>query len=182
MAVINRNSLVLFGVSVVRDEVTGTMGNGIYAVEFQTTTMPFSKRPPSQGFPPAVQEPGQRGYLAEGFSVDSPAVGAGRPGSHPCVLASRPCAITAGRTSPEAWSLAGAGSCSTTGLRTRRLAAWQAQESGNRSQRRLHASHREALGNSIPNRMRAARACKRDGVDLARINPAGGAPPASTRG
>jgi hypothetical protein len=180
MAVINRNSLVHNGVFVVRDVVTGTMGNGIDAVTFQTTAMPFSTRLPSQRFPHAVQEPWQRRRLADDFGADSPAVGAGRPGSRPCVLASRPGAITAGLTSPKAWLLASTGSCSTAGLGLRRMKAQRPE--GDRSRRCLHASNRAALRVAIPNGMENARAYKRDEADPAWFNPADGEPPASTRG
>jgi hypothetical protein len=168
MAVINRNSLVLLGVSVVSDVVTGTMDNGIYAVTRRTTAIPFPKRRPSHRFPQAMQEPGQRQCLADEVGVDSCATGAGRPGSYSCVLATH--------AGPRGWSLAGARSSLNTRLRRSRLAAWQSRISGDRSQWRLAGSCREAF------RSIAANANKREGSRLAWLKPAGGAPLASTRG
>src|SRR5262245_48351517 len=111
MAVINRNSLVLSDVSVVRDVVTGTMGNGIYQATCQAPAMPFSKRRLSQWFPQSVQEPAQRQCPADSIGVDSHAARAGRPGSRLRVLASR----------SRSARLAGDGSCSTESLGASRL-------------------------------------------------------------
>ena len=174
MAVINRNSLVLLGVSVVSDVVTGTMDNGIYAVSRRTTAMPFPKRRPSHRFPQAMQEPGQRQRLAGDSGAESCAPRAGRPGS-----CSR---VQTRHTGPRGWSLAWAGSSLHTGLRRSLLAAWQSRVAENRSQWCLVGSFREALRSSIDSPMLAAKADKRDGSGLAWFKPAGGAPLASTRG
>ena len=58
MAVINRNTLVLTGVSVARDVVTGTMGNGLISASGRPTTSLFTTRHPSQRYPQAEQVPG----------------------------------------------------------------------------------------------------------------------------
>jgi len=173
MAVINRNSLVLLGVSVVSDVVTGTMDNGIYAVSRRTTAMPFPKRRASHRFPQAMQEPGQRQCLADDLGADSCATGAGRPGSYSCVLARH--------TSPRGWSLAWAGSSACTALRLGRFPAWQSRVSADRSQWRLAGSFRGAF-RSMHSPILAADANKRDGSGPAWFKPAGGAPLASTRG
>jgi hypothetical protein len=172
MAVINRNSRVLNNVSVVRDVVTGTMGNGVHAASHQAPAMPFSKRRQSQWFPQPVQEPAQRGYRADS-GVDSPAPRAGRSGSRPRVLASR--------TGHQTAELGRTGSCLGTALRSSRLAAWQSAISDSRSQRCSFASHSAAHSHDISAGMLAARASKRM-ANSARFNPAGAAPLASTRG
>jgi hypothetical protein len=182
MAVIYRNSLVLLGVSVVRDVATSTMDNGNTMAAAQTRAMPFPKRLLSQGFSWLVQEPGQRQCLADYCGVDRTAARAGRPGSHPCVRASRPGAISAGWTSRKGWSLAWEGSCPNRGLRFGLLTARRRPASDNKSQTCLHASHRGGRSSSVPSRMLASRAHKRDDASLARFNPASGARPASTRG
>jgi hypothetical protein len=172
MAMINRNSLVLNNVSVVRDVVTGTMGNGIHQASCQAPAMPFSKRRLSRWFPQAVQEPAQRQCLADYLGGDSPAARAGRPGSPFRVL------VTPSR---YAGRLTGGESCSTNGVRASRFEAWRGPTSG-RFQRCLSASHREALLRCISTKMLSARAYKRDVADVVRVNPATLAPTASTRG
>src|SRR5437879_2827780 len=77
MAVINRNSLVLFSVSVNRDVVTGTMGNGIDAANHKTAGIPFLTRRQSQGFPLFDQEPQQQPSCAGDTDADCSAAGAG---------------------------------------------------------------------------------------------------------
>jgi hypothetical protein len=79
MAMINRNSLVLPGVNVVRDVVAGTMGFGRNLASYQMPAMPFSVRHPSQGYSQAEQEPGLRHDHADG-GMDDAADRAGRPG------------------------------------------------------------------------------------------------------
>ena len=56
MAVVNRNTLVLDSVSVVRDVVTGTVGMGFDSASGKTTAIPFSMRPPSHVYEQAGQE------------------------------------------------------------------------------------------------------------------------------
>ena len=165
MAVINRNSLVLNGVSVACDKVTGTMGNGVDAAVCWATAMPFPTRHPSHRFPQAMQEPGQQQCLADDCGGDSLAARAGRPGSYPCVLAS---------------SLARTGSRRSSGLRLGRLSTRYSRVSSDRS-RWCSASSRWTLGSSIATRL-LARVHKRDEAEPSRFNPAGGTPPASTRG
>src|SRR3989442_14674780 len=80
MAVINRNTLVLNGVSVVRDVVTGTMGNGLDQVMARTSTSPFTTRQSSQRTPQAVHEYGPRHDHAYQLSMADARDRAGRPG------------------------------------------------------------------------------------------------------
>ena len=88
MAVINRNTLVLTGVSVARDVVTGTMGNGLISASGRPTMSLFTTRHPSQRYPQAEQVPGPRHDHAEG-GVNQAADGAGRSRSCDGFLASR---------------------------------------------------------------------------------------------
>jgi hypothetical protein len=89
MAMITRTSLVLNSVSVVRDVVTGTMGNGFVVADMQASMIPFSLRLQSQRYPESVQEPGQQHVDADLRGVDMRADRAGRPGSCAGILASR---------------------------------------------------------------------------------------------
>ena len=95
MAVINRNTLVLTGVSVARDVVTGTMGNGLISASGRPTMSLFTTRHPSQRYPQAEQVPGPRHDHAEG-GVNQAADGAGRSRSCDGFLASRSPAPIAG--------------------------------------------------------------------------------------
>jgi hypothetical protein len=182
MAVINRNSLVLLGVSVNRDVVTGTENTGINAATHKTTAIPFSMRRQSQGFPQCDQEPGQQQCRADYSRADRLAARAGRPGDLPCVLVGTASVTRAAWIRRMAWSPMEAGSCPSMRLCQSRLTAWQKPFSGKRSLRRFHASHRRVLSSRIPSRLLEARARKCSEADLARLSPAGGAPPASTRG
>jgi hypothetical protein len=120
MAVNNRNSLVLNGVCVVRDVVTSTMGFGFNQAWVQAPAIPFTLRHPSQRYPQAEREPGQRHDHADGDDVDDAADRAGRPGCRVGVLASRspalrvealgrgqlrlPCATEARKHARERWT------------------------------------------------------------------------------
>jgi hypothetical protein len=182
MAVINRNSLVLLGVSVNRDVVTGTMGNGNSAADYKTAGIPFLTRRQSQGFPPFDQEPQQQPPCADDADADGSAARAGRPGSSSRVVAGRIRAMRGIRTSLRAWSPAEAGHCPITRLGHTRLWAWQRPLSGKRSHRRYQASYRRVLASRIPSWLLETRTRKCDEAGLARTCPAEGAPPASTRG
>ena len=96
MAVINRNTLVLTGVSVARDVVTGTMGNGLISASGRPTTSLFTTRHPSQRYPQAEQVPGPRHDHADQGGVNQAADGAGRSRSCDGFLASRSPAAIAG--------------------------------------------------------------------------------------
>jgi hypothetical protein len=96
MAVINRNTLVLTGVSVARDVVTGTMGNGLISASGRPTTSLFTTRHPSQRYPQAEQLPGPRHDHADQGGVNQAADGAGRSRSCDGFLASRSPAAMAG--------------------------------------------------------------------------------------
>jgi hypothetical protein len=87
MAVINRNTLVHNGVSVVSNAVTVTMGNGLNSA-CALSTGPISTRCPSQWYPQAEQKTGQRHDHALG-GMDPAAYRAGRPGCREGFLASR---------------------------------------------------------------------------------------------
>jgi hypothetical protein len=95
MAVINRYSLVLNGVNVVRDVVAGTMDLSGSLAYNQLPAMPFSVRPPSQRAPQAEQETGLRHDHARD-DMDDAADRAGRPG---CL------SILAGSCPSYAWRL-----------------------------------------------------------------------------
>jgi len=106
MAVINRNTLVLNGVSVVRDVVTGTMGSGFNPAAGKTLGMPFSLRLQSQCYPLAEQKPGRRHDHAD---QDGGAAGAadwaGRPGCSSRVLGSLPASCAGALRSDRCWRL-----------------------------------------------------------------------------
>jgi hypothetical protein len=80
MAVINRNSLVLNNVSVVRDAVTGTMDNGLNSARVQLPASPSILRRTSHCYPQTAHEPGMRHDHADIFGVDDAARRAGRSG------------------------------------------------------------------------------------------------------
>jgi len=89
MAVMNRNTLVLTGVSVMRDVVTGTMVNGLNPASVWLSTSLFSTRHPSQRYPQAEQVTGPRHDHADFGSVDQAADRAGRSSGCDGFLASR---------------------------------------------------------------------------------------------
>jgi len=100
MAVSNRNSLVPNAVCVVRDVVMGTMGFGFNPASVQPPAIPFTLRHPSQRYPQAVMESGQRRGHAGTADVDTAVDWAGRPRCGVGVLASRSpasCALALGR-------------------------------------------------------------------------------------
>src|SRR5437762_4880091 len=103
MAVINRNTLVLTGVSVVRDVVTGAMGTGLNVACAELSRSPISTRHPSQRYPQAEQKTGQRLDHAES-GMDDAAYRAGRPGCREGLLASRGLALPASLTTGGACS------------------------------------------------------------------------------
>jgi hypothetical protein len=134
MAVVNRNTLVLDSVSVVRGVVTGTMGMGFDSASGKTAAIPFSMRPPSHAFPHAGQKTSPRQDHADRCGA-VPA--ADRAGRSECsgVLASR---------SPV-WSLAMGGACSTAAWRLALYTAEHPASVGNVLPRCLLASRVEAL-------------------------------------
>jgi hypothetical protein len=164
MAVVNRNTLVLKGVCVVRDVVTGTMGIGLNTA--QPLANPFSMRRQSQRYPVTVQETDPRHDLV--------AERAGRPG---CVLASRSPALGAGRTVLRGWSLARGRACSMAAWRFGRFTARPSASADRTLPGRLLALRGLASGTAI-----RAEARKHAKASLAWLKPAGGALAASTRG
>ena len=86
MAVINRNSLVLNNVSVVRDVVTSTMDTGLNSTRVQLPASLSILRRTSLCYPQTAHEPGMRHDHADFSGVDDAARRAGRSGSS---LASR---------------------------------------------------------------------------------------------
>ena len=164
MAVINRNTLVLTGVSVVRDVVTVTMGNGLNSACAQLPAKPISTRHPSQRYPQAEQTTGQRHDHAELSGVDQAAYRAGRPGCREGFLASRGLALPA--------SLTLGGSCPTAATRIGLIMAGRMVPVGKRLPGRLLPSFVKAL----------RRGSKQTNAELAWRQPAGWALSASTRG
>jgi hypothetical protein len=110
MAVINSESLVLHGVRVAFDVVTGLERIGSNPASGQTGAMHLSvTRHPSQSYPDANGDPGTRPESAENLGAARAAKRAGRPGSSAGVPDSRNLAITARRAILSGWSLAARG-------------------------------------------------------------------------
>ena len=173
MAVINRNTLVLTGVSVVRDVVTVTMGNGLNSACAQLPAKPISTRHPSQRYPQAEQTTGQRHDHAETSGVDQAACRAGRPGCREGFLASRGLALQASQTT--------GGACSTAATRNGPTAITPASVS-NRLPGRHLPSFAKALRISRLPRLDAKQGPKQANAGLAWRKPAGWALSASARG
>jgi hypothetical protein len=131
MAVINRNTLVLNNVSVIRGVVTRTPGMGFDTASCKTASIPFSMRPLSHPYPRAGQRTSRWQSHADPFSAAPAADRAGRP-ERLGALASR----------SSAPSLATGGSCPT--------AAWGFG--------RFTARHLASVGNVLPERLLASRA------------------------
>ncbi len=172
MAVINRNTLVLNSVSVVRGVVTGTVGMGFDSARGKIAAIPFPMRPPSHPYPQAVQETSPRQDHADRCGAVSAADRAGRSACSG-VLASR----------SLAWSLATGGSCPTAAWRFGRFTAKHTASVGNVLPGSLLASRVEALRNGQPLRLAwAQRARKHAQAGRAGRKPVGGALPTSARG
>jgi hypothetical protein len=170
MAVINRNTLVLDNVSVVRGVVTGTMGMGFESASGTTAAIPFSMRPPSHPYPQAGQKTSPRQDHADRCGAVAAANRAGRSeGSG--VLASR------GPT----WSLVTGGTCLTAAWRLRRFTAKHPASVGNVLPGRLPASRVEALSNGNPLRLPCAQRARRH-ADAGLAGRTGGAFPPAARG
>ena len=166
MAVTNRNSLVLNGVGVVNDVVTGTMGFGFDPADVQAPAIPFSRRHPSHRYPQAERRPGLWQSHVD-RDVDTATDRAGRPGSVAGVLASRSPALSAGRTMPMCWSPAMGG--------TRSAVAWRLV--------RMTAQRTAPVGNVLPGRLQALCAVtKRTGASRSELKRTGEALAASRRG
>jgi hypothetical protein len=172
MAVINRNTLVLTGVSVVSDVVTVTMGNGLNPACAELSRSPISTRHPSQKYPQAEQMTGQRLDHADS-GMDDAAHRAGRPGCRAGLLASRGLALPA--------SLTSGGACSTAATRIRQTAILMAPADMRLPGRHL-PSFVMALRTSRLPRSAAKAGHKQAKAGLAWRKPAGGALSASTRG
>jgi hypothetical protein len=102
--VINPNTVLLNGVSVVRDVVTSKPGCGFNTGSLRT--VPFSMRHPSrcqQGGQESLQRRGGADYLGADHAADW----AGRPGRSLGFLASQSPACIAGRRISMRWPLAG---------------------------------------------------------------------------
>jgi hypothetical protein len=80
MAVMNRNSLVLTGVSVVRDVVTCTLGNGGNPARLWASVSPIPMRRSSQRLSEAYQATEPR-LMHASFDADCALERAGRPES-----------------------------------------------------------------------------------------------------
>jgi hypothetical protein len=107
MAVKNLENLVLRGVSVACDVVTGLKRIGSNPANGQTPAMVLShSRHPSQSDRGSDMDTGLRQGGAEPFGAGPAAKRAGRPGCCPGVLASRSPARAAGRAVLSGWSLA----------------------------------------------------------------------------
>jgi len=168
MAVINRNSLVLDNVSVVRGVVTGTWGMGFESASGKTAAIPFSMRPPSHPYPQAGQKTSPRQDRADRSGAVAAANRAGR---------SESTGVRASGNPP--WSEAMGGTGSTAAWRLRRFTAKHPASVGNELLRGHRASRDLALGNG--NAIRLPVACRaRRHAGLARRT--GGAFPPSARG
>ena len=174
MAVINRNTLVLTGVSVVRDVVTVTMGNGLNSACLRLSAKPISTRYPSQRYPQAERTTGRRHDHAVSGGVDQAAVRAGRPGCREGFLASRRLALPASRTM--------GGSCATAALQLGRITAECLAPVGKRLPGRLLPSFAKALRMRRWNQRHMQQGSKQANAALAWRMPAGRALSASTRG
>jgi len=172
MAVINRNTLVLNSVSVVRGVVTGTGGMGFDSASGTIAAIPFSVRPPSHPYPQAGLKISPQQDHTDKCGGDPAADRAGRPeGSG--VLASWNCA----------WSLAMGEPWPTAAWRFGRFTAKHPASVGNVLPRRLLASSVKALGNGNPLRLPGAQRARRHAeAGLAGLEPAVGALPKSARG
>jgi hypothetical protein len=173
MAVINRNTLVLTGVSVVRDVVTVTMGNGLNSASAQRPASPISTRHLSQRYPQAEQANGQRHYHDAIGGVDHAADWAGRPLGCDGFLASRSPAFMAG--------LAQGGTCPTAAWRFGSMMAKTMAPVGKRLPGHL-PSFGKALRISRLQRLDAKQGRKPAKAMLAWLTPAGRALATSTRG
>jgi hypothetical protein len=182
MAVINHNTLVLFGVPVVRDVVTGTTGLGFNTANPETLAMPFSLRQPSQCYPRSLMEPGQRPHHADQHGVDDAADWAGGPGCRSGVLASRSPELSSGRIIPAGWSVAKRGAWSTADWCLGSFTTKPPAATGKVLLGRLLASRVAALSTLRCDQLGAKRARKHLEAHLAGLKPAGGAALASIRG
>jgi hypothetical protein len=107
MAVKNLENLVLRGVNVACDVVTGLSRIGSNTVQVQTPAMALShSRHPSHSDREAGLDSGPWYVRAETFGAANAAERAGRPGCCPGVSASRIPARAVGRTVLSGWSLA----------------------------------------------------------------------------
>jgi len=107
MAVFNLESLVLCGVSVLRDGQTVNPRLGTSAkAKRQTSGIPFSMRHPSPGCREEFDRPGDRPERVGYARVGVAAPGTGRSPSRAGVLSRRSPARTAGRAIPSGWSTA----------------------------------------------------------------------------
>jgi hypothetical protein len=171
MAVINRNTLVLNSVSVVRD-VTSTVVTGFVSTRGEIAAIPFSMRPPSHRYAQAGQKASPRQVHVARGGADSPADRAGRPeGSG--VLASR----------SLAWIPAMGGTCPTVAWRFGRFTAKHPASVGNVLPERHLASRVEALGNGNLLRLPPSPWGRRHGeAGLAGLEPASEVRSTSARG
>lgn len=177
MAGKNLNTLVLRGVTVVGDVLTGKMGIGCYPATVQMPALRSLLRHASSSCSQAEQAPSLR-HVHAGDGVEDPAARAGRPGCCSRVLARRSPAITAGRIISPRWSAAVGGPRPTAVWRTGRFTTTRSTPVGEgNSWRRSWAS---ALG--IGSRLsRFQQARKRQEAGLA-LKGAGRTLSASTRG
>ena len=172
MAVINRNTLVLNNVSVIRGVVTRTVGMGFDSASGKTAAVPFSMRPSSHPYPQAGQRTSPRQDHADPCGAAPAADRAGRPDS-----------LGALAWRSLAPSLATGGRCPTAAWRFGRFTAKHPASVGNVRPERLLASRAEALGIGNPVRLPYEPRAKRHvEAGLAGVKPAGGALPTSARG
>ena len=182
MAVIHRYTLVLSGVSVVRDGVAGTLGVGRDAAKRLTSADLFTARRQSQRrYPQAEHEPGPRPDHAGDPGAADAADGAGRPGCG--VLASRSPALPAGRTLRRGRSLAAEGVCRSLAWRLGRFTTGPTATAGRMPSGRPNAlramAPRPGDRTGLP---RGETARGHVTASRAGLKPAGGALAASTRG
>src|SRR5262249_50813855 len=178
MAVLNLESLVLRGVPVACDVVTGlerigfnASGSGARAVLLSLT------RHPSPSDPQAGADPGMRYAAVQGMAHAAPR--AGRPGRSAGVPDSRGPAISAGRAILSGWSLAVGDPCATA---ARRLAAFAGTTPATVGKALTGQPQTSLRTRSQAAGRRLARSGKRAEVEAGSSEPAFGVPSAPLRG
>lgn len=174
MAVTIRQTLVLRGVSVVRDVVTGRTGLDRASAKTQTPALAFSMRHLSHRFPEAGYAPEQQPLAANNRSKRA-VRRAGRSGSCPGVPSFRMPALRAGRATPRWWSRAAGTPCSTVLLCRGGKARPGSFDQAFRGRPRVVGAL--GLGNGMSPRQAANAPTLQAG-----FGPAGGTPAAARRG
>jgi hypothetical protein len=179
MAVKNLNTLVLRGVTVVGDVLTGKMGIGCYPATVQMPAL-RSLRHASRSCSHADWEPSLRHVHVVVDDVDAVADRAGRSERCPGVLIRRSPALTAGRIITQRCSVALGGPRPTAVWRSGRFTATRTTSVGEGNSRRRSSALAFGMAGQL-GLARSKQARKRAEAGLA-LQQAGGTPSASTRG